>query len=93
MLSAGREVQVVEEEEGVSLERRQQELAVKVLSLYLEVDSSRMAEHVTSSQMVNSLVGTGEDKEEFDPVWGSDRGDSLLVFRNRAGAFHPGNRM
>lgn len=27
------------------------------------------------------------------PVWGSDRGDSLLVFRNRAGAFHPGNRM
>ena len=23
----------------------------------------------------------------------SDRGDSLLVFRNRAGACHPGNRM
>jgi hypothetical protein len=69
LLSAGREVQVVEEEEGVSLERRQQELAVKVLSLYLEVDSSRMAEHVTSSQMVNSLVGTGEDKEEFDPAF------------------------
>ena len=69
LLSAGRGVQVVEEEEGVSLERRQQELAVKVLSLYLEVDSSRMAEHVTSSQMVNSLVGTGEDKEEFDPAF------------------------
>ena len=36
LLSAGRGVQVVEEEEGASLERRQQELAIEVLSLYLE---------------------------------------------------------
>ncbi len=38
----------------------QQKLAVEVLSLYLEVDSSRMAELVTSSQVVDSLVGRGK---------------------------------
>ena len=69
LLSAGRGVQVVEEEEGASLERRQQELAIEVLSLYLEVDSSRMSEHVVLTQMADSLVGTGEEGKEFDPAF------------------------
>ena len=69
LLSAGRGVQVVEEEEGASLERRQQELAIEVLSLYLEVDSSRMSEHVVLTQMADSLEGTGEEGKEFDPAF------------------------
>ncbi|OKZ44489.1 MAG: hypothetical protein BHV68_02245 [Bacteroidales bacterium 43_8] len=67
LLSAGRGVW--EEEEKVVLREEQQKLAVEVLSLYLEVDSSRMAELVTSSQVVDSLVGRGENGEKFDPAF------------------------
>ena len=67
LLSAGRGVW--EEEEKVVLREEQQKLAVEVLSLYMEVDSSRMAELVTSSQVVDSLVGRGENGEKFDPAF------------------------
>lgn len=65
LLSAGRGVQVVEEEEGASLERRQQELAIEVLSLYLEVDSSRMSEHVVLTQWQTPLWVQGRREKSL----------------------------
>ena len=67
---------------------RDRELAIEVLSLYLEVDSSRMSEHVVLTQMADSLVGTGEEGKEFDPAFiykVVTRVDSVAKAGDRAG--------
>ena len=81
LLSAGRGVQVVEEEEGASLERRQQELAIEVLSLYLEVDSMGTRQRPPSgfSQAAECFPGTGDaDPAAADGAGGADSHGAAL---------------
>ncbi len=67
LLSEGRGVWEVEEK--VVLSEEQQKLAVEVLSLYLEVDSNQMVEHIALAQMVDSILRPREDSEKFEPAF------------------------